>query len=44
MIKIVVVSRDGQIQLLYPRPDMVEIDPFVLWEQFQDLVKEVIEG
>ena len=33
-----------QVQLLQPQPGWVELDPHVLWEQFVDVITEVIEG
>ena len=33
-----------QVQLLHPKPGWVEIDPHVLWEQFVDVITEVMEG
>ena len=32
------------MQLLQPHPGWVELDPLVLWEQFVDVITEVIEG
>ena len=32
------------MQLLQPHPGWVELDPHVLWEQFVDIITEVIEG
>ncbi|XP_046852693.1 putative glycerol kinase 5 isoform X2 [Xenia sp. Carnegie-2017] len=33
-----------KVQLLYPRPGWVEIDPDVLWDQFLNVVTEAVEG
>lgn len=33
-----------QVQLIHPQPGWVEIDPHVLWEQFVDVITEVMEG
>ena len=33
-----------QVELLHPQPGWVEIDPQVLWEQFVDVITEVLEG
>ena len=32
------------MQLLQPHPGWVELDPLILWEQFVDVIAEVIEG
>ena len=32
------------MELLHPQPGWVEIDPQVLWEQFVDIITEVMEG
>lgn len=33
-----------KVQLLQPHPGWVELDPLVLWEQFVDVITEVIEA
>ncbi|EDO39329.1 predicted protein [Nematostella vectensis] len=33
-----------KVQLLYPKPGWVEIEPYQLWEQFQDVLTEVMEA
>ena len=33
-----------QVQLLHPQPGWVELDPHILWDQFVDIITEVMEG
>ena len=37
-------SFNSQVQLLHPHPGWVELDPHVLWDQFVDIITEVMEG
>lgn len=33
-----------KVQLLHPHPGWVELDPHVLWDQFVDIITEVMEA